>query len=186
MVVVWGGGGIIACAMMTGTRRGGWTTEAGRGGSADRWAGRRRCATAPSGWPRPRLSQFDAVPPVGPEKNTDVKQIFKKMCTAEFWPVFRIPVFQKNGNENWHKWIFSSFELTPLNFLLTRYPTCYRYLLKIFVTKLEIWKKQCCGSGSGIRCLFDPWIRDPGSGIGFFRIPDPKPIFLRASWPFFW
>ncbi len=20
---------------------------------------------------------------------------------------------------------------------------------------------QCCGSGSGIRCLFDPWIRDP-------------------------
>jgi hypothetical protein len=21
--------------------------------------------------------------------------------------------------------------------------------------------KQCCGSGSGIRCLFDPWIRDP-------------------------
>ncbi len=21
---------------------------------------------------------------------------------------------------------------------------------------------QCCGSGSGIWCLFDPWIRDPG------------------------
>jgi hypothetical protein len=21
---------------------------------------------------------------------------------------------------------------------------------------------QCCGSGSGIRCLFDPWNRDPG------------------------
>jgi hypothetical protein len=21
---------------------------------------------------------------------------------------------------------------------------------------------QCCGSGSRIRCLFDPWIRDPG------------------------
>jgi hypothetical protein len=20
---------------------------------------------------------------------------------------------------------------------------------------------KCCGSGSGIRCLFDPWIRDP-------------------------
>ncbi len=35
--------------------------------------------------------------------------------------------------------------------------------------------------------LFDPWIRDPGSEIGFFRIPDPgsripdpKTIFLRA------
>jgi hypothetical protein len=22
-------------------------------------------------------------------------------------------------------------------------------------------KNQCYGSGSGIRCLFDPWIRDP-------------------------
>jgi hypothetical protein len=21
---------------------------------------------------------------------------------------------------------------------------------------------QFCGSGSGIRCLFDPWVRDPG------------------------
>ncbi len=37
------------------------------------------------------------------------------------------------------------------------------------------------------RVLFDPWFRDPGSGIGFFRIPDlgsripyPKTIFLRA------
>ncbi len=45
--------------------------------------------------------------------------------------------------------------------------------------------------GSGIGCLFDPWIRirDPGSGIGLFRIPDPgsripdpgsQLIFLRA------
>ncbi len=24
---------------------------------------------------------------------------------------------------------------------------------------------QCCGSGTGIRCPFDPWIRDPGSRI---------------------
>ncbi len=28
---------------------------------------------------------------------------------------------------------------------------------------IYICYKQCCGSGSGIRCLFDPWIRDPGS-----------------------
>ncbi len=27
---------------------------------------------------------------------------------------------------------------------------------------------QCCGSGSGIRCLFDPWIRDPE-----WVFPDP-------------
>ncbi len=57
---------------------------------------------------------------------------------------------------------------------------------------------QCCGSGSGIRCLFDPWIRtnnadhiseslgtifwvkmlkffdaDPGYGMGKIRIRDP-------------
>ena len=38
-------------------------------------------------------------------------------------------------------------------------------------------------SEPGIRdwVLFDHWIRDPGSGIGFFRILDPaKTIFLRA------
>ncbi len=29
---------------------------------------------------------------------------------------------------------------------------------------------QCCGSGSGIRCLFDPWIPDLGSRI-------PRPYF---------
>jgi hypothetical protein len=33
---------------------------------------------------------------------------------------------------------------------------------------------QCCGSGSGIRCLFDPWIRDrffpdPGSQDHIFK-----------------
>ncbi len=30
------------------------------------------------------------------------------------------------------------------------------------------------------------WPRDPGSGIGFFRIPDPKTILLRVFWQFFW
>ncbi len=36
---------------------------------------------------------------------------------------------------------------------------------------LLLWETRsqastCCGSGSGIRCLFDPWIREPGSGMG--------------------
>jgi hypothetical protein len=42
---------------------------------------------------------------------------------------------------------------------------------------------QCCRSGSGIRCLFDPWTRirdrffpDPG-----YQIPDSKPIFVEVS-----
>jgi hypothetical protein len=30
---------------------------------------------------------------------------------------------------------------------------------------------QCCVSGSGIRCLFDPWIWDPG----WVKIQDPDP-----------
>jgi hypothetical protein len=35
--------------------------------------------------------------------------------------------------------------------------------------------KQCCGSGSGIRYLFDPWIRDPGLVKIRFRIRDEQP-----------
>jgi hypothetical protein len=42
---------------------------------------------------------------------------------------------------------------------------------KVKEKNMEIFFR-CCGSGSGIRCLFDPWIQDPGSGIGFFQIPD--------------
>jgi hypothetical protein len=42
------------------------------------------------------------------------------------------------------------------------------------------------GWGSGIRCLFDPWIQDPGSGMGLFWIPDlgsriPNSDFLDLS-----
>jgi len=45
----------------------------------------------------------------------------------------------------------------------------------IFVIDLQdSSKKQCCGSGSGIRCVFDPGIRNR-----FF--PDPKTIFLVKS-----
>ncbi len=40
-------------------------------------------------------------------------------------------------------------------------------------------RNQCCGSG--IRCLF--WPLDPGSGIGFFRIPD---LGSRIPNPYFW
>ncbi len=53
---------------------------------------------------------------------------------------------------------------------------------KLFVSKIvrDATFTQCCGSGSGIRSLFDLWIRDPGwvkilrprSGI---RIRDEHP-----------
>jgi hypothetical protein len=37
--------------------------------------------------------------------------------------------------------------------------------------------KQCCGSGSGIECFYDPWIRDPDPGLVMeeFRVRDPNP-----------
>jgi hypothetical protein len=35
--------------------------------------------------------------------------------------------------------------------------------------------KQCCGSGSGIRCLFDPWNRDPDWVKIRIRIRDEQP-----------
>ncbi len=45
------------------------------------------------------------------------------------------------------------------------------------------WRgQQCCGSGSGIQDLVPFWPLDPGSGMGFFWIPDlgsqiPTPYF---------
>ncbi len=71
----------------------------------------------------------------------------------------------------------------------------YFFLLKFRVQVYDLWSAlnihvrltyrkqcflQCCGSGSGTRCLFDPGIRDgkksdPGSGI---NIPDPQHWFL--------
>jgi hypothetical protein len=42
---------------------------------------------------------------------------------------------------------------------------CLAYLsgvkIRILVYYIR-YTKQCCGSGSGIRCLFYPWVRDPG------------------------
>jgi hypothetical protein len=37
--------------------------------------------------------------------------------------------------------------------------------------KLSRVNIQCCGSGSGIRCLFDPWIRD----LGWVKNQNPDP-----------
>jgi hypothetical protein len=69
--------------------------------------------------------------------------------------------------------------------------SCYcRVIRKLnFKRELRQWSKlvlvaelgtftQCCESGSGIWCL---WPMDTGSGIGFFRIPDPKPIFGKPN-----
>ncbi len=39
--------------------------------------------------------------------------------------------------------------------------------------KKLVLKEQCCGHGSGIRCLFDPWIQDPEYVFPQSRIWDP-------------
>jgi|LakMenE01Jun11ns_1017448.scaffolds.fasta_scaffold9950543_5 hypothetical protein len=49
---------------------------------------------------------------------------------------------------------------------------------------------QCCGSGFGIRCLFDPWIRDPEWVFSGSLISDPrswiqKPYFVELFDNFF-
>jgi hypothetical protein len=48
-------------------------------------------------------------------------------------------------------------------------------------------RNQCCESGSGIRCLFDPWIRDPGWVKVRIRIRDEQPgsYFLELRNLFF-
>ncbi len=64
----------------------------------------------------------------------------------------------------------------------------------IFIGEASKYYKQCCGSVN--RCFFDLWIRDLvplwplnlGSGISFFRIPDPNIIFHTVFcnlWQFF-
>ncbi len=41
--------------------------------------------------------------------------------------------------------------------------------LKTLTSRIRDINRQCCGSGSGIRCLFDPWIPDLGSQTHIFR-----------------
>ncbi len=53
-----------------------------------------------------------------------------------------------------------------------RYETQFSFLCLKYnrrwarVLSFRIKYAQCCVTGSGIRCLFDPWIREPGSGMG--------------------
>ncbi len=53
-------------------------------------------------------------------------------------------------------------------------------------------QQQCCGSGSGTPCLFDPWIWDPGWVKNRIRIRDEHPrsyfrelgkIWIRVKHP---
>jgi hypothetical protein len=68
-------------------------------------------------------------------------------------------------------------QLGSVAMVLTRFKVDIACCVLFFIVVLQVCQRQCCGSGSGIRCLFDP---GPGSGIGFFWIPDPNPIFFRA------
>ncbi len=47
-------------------------------------------------------------------------------------------------------------------------------------------KNQCCGSGYGIRCLFDPWIRDPGIRNRCFPDPGSQTHTFESLVTIFW
>ena len=53
-------------------------------------------------------------------------------------------------------------------------PTCAFLCLCV---SLHVRFHACVSACMSIVSVADP---DPGSGIGFFRIPNPKPIFFRA------
>jgi len=65
------------------------------------------------------------------------------------------------------------------------YSTSNRFTLKViysycaFVSFQNKARIQCCGSG--IRCLFDPWIRDPELVFSGSRIPNPYFWELRDN-----
>ncbi len=62
----------------------------------------------------------------------------------------------------------------PVGFILTTFPCGFVGC-----------QYQYCRSGYWIRCLFDPWILDPGSGIGFSVSQIPNPYFSELSDNFF-
>jgi hypothetical protein len=66
--------------------------------------------------------------------------------------------------------------------LYTISENCYFYRKK----KGQFGKNdiQCCGSGSGIRCRFDPWIRDPGFQTHIFESLVLLPKKLSQIWTF--
>jgi hypothetical protein len=48
--------------------------------------------------------------------------------------------------------------------------TIYKIFSSFFTLNVSVADPD---PGSGIGCLFDPWIRDPGSGMGESQHPDP-------------
>ncbi len=58
------------------------------------------------------------------------------------------------------------------------YPTYARYILYHHHTPIN---NQCCGSGSGIQCPFDPWIQDPVRVKN--QYPDPEHC-MEGGWAF--
>ncbi len=58
-------------------------------------------------------------------------------------------------------------------------------LYQIFFSTKRQPKNQCCGSGSGIRCLFDPWIRDGEKVSIWIRDEQPGSYFIELRNHFF-
>jgi hypothetical protein len=72
---------------------------------------------------------------------------------------------------SWYVFLFIWFIIDQLR-LCRLYRTCVNAYVYIFVTTDTDCFDQCCGFGSGIRCLFD-WIGDPEKVLSGSQISDP-------------
>jgi hypothetical protein len=71
--------------------------------------------------------------------------------------------------------IMITLKISLIGILQHKYPfskLCFVFHEAVATTAINQTLNQCCGSGSEIRCLFDPWIRD-GKKIRI-REPDPE------------
>ncbi len=103
----------------------------------------------------------------------------KLVFNSFFWELTLKPVWHFSRNFEYKRYLWSVFQIRIRKFLGLPDPESYFFVLNRILQStrknLVLTSYQCCGSGSGIRCLFDPWTRK-----SFFRIPDPNPIFCRA------
>jgi hypothetical protein len=63
---------------------------------------------------------------------------------------------------------------------LNHSPLVFNYCIKRMPVGIFTVSATDPDPGSEIRCFFDPWIRNLGSGIGFFPDPVSQTKYLRA------
>jgi hypothetical protein len=113
-----------------------------------------------TGMKRSRILNFKGYLQI--EKGQKWTRKIKNVCFVENFVI----LFDESSTHVTHHNIYSC-----LNHILQFCPI----YLTVFDTAFQLWSnwctgkviQQCCGSGSGIRCSFYPWIRDSGIPIYF-------------------